>query len=315
MKLSEFLHLFSRYFQDKILPDSTGKKSGGYLCKELLLKCVLEDESEEDPLPQSPEYLTRVFNGICSLPSSSASSIKRRLDSDSIADFIGDPPDDVKEAISRDFLNSGETVSSYDLPNGIRNVLDKILTTIIDLPDQLRLDKVTIHQGVVHWKNKSITLPPALDVPGLLGDDENKYIDALLQVYAQDSKKPVLTIDEISKLDPIYSEHLTLQRQNYYCAESVFHQVRDTFVDGEIEFSILKEETLAGVEDIVGGKCKNGYDRVEKTLTHATLLTLTKSRLTTSDKDLIGPREKKGIIHILVNDGKIVWIKDYDTDI
>ena len=56
-------------------------------------------------------------------------------------------------------------------------------------------------------------------------------------------------------------------------------------------------------------------DRLSDTLKVVTFLHYGKAYLGRENNGLIGTSEKKGIIHMLVNDGKVEWVVDYDTDI
>jgi len=50
-------------------------------------------------------------------------------------------------------------------------------------------------------------------------------------------------------------------------------------------------------------------------MTHVVRITYGKSFLARPDVGYIGNAEKQGIVHLLVNDGDIIWVVDYDENI
>ena len=57
-------------------------------------------------------------------------------------------------------------------------------------------------------------------------------------------------------------------------------------------------------------------DRLNKTMLYIIEDTTkyTKSYIASDGKGFVGPAEKRGTLHILVNDGKVEWIKAYDEE-
>ena len=97
------------------------------------------------------------------------------------------------------------------------------------------------------------------------------------------------------------------QRENYYNAESVARSVREVFLDGEDDFNRLKDDTYDGVSVTCWNDYKNGFLRLIAVLTQASLVPLTKSYLY-QNSNWIGNSERKGICHMLVNDGRLRWV-------
>ena len=84
--------------------------------------------------------------------------------------------------------------------------------------------------------------------------------------------------------------------------------------DGENQFQILKEDAYEGIkETYFVENYKNGNERLNAVMIKITSTTLDKSTLA-HIKNLIGNKEKKGICHILVNDGVIVSWVDIDAE-
>jgi hypothetical protein len=60
---------------------------------------------------------------------------------------------------------------------------------------------------------------------------------------------------------------------------------------------------------------KNALERVDSTMQKVVDITFSKNILTRDNNGIIGNPEKQGMVHMLVNEGKIEWVVDYDTDI
>jgi hypothetical protein len=318
MTLSDFLQLLDKYLDAFVYPEATrNKERRNYITTETLLTWFLSLDNDEDytVLEKSPDFLDRVYNGALSLPVKDAKQMRGRLDSYVFEEHTKNLSPEALASMCEEFQKKGETISPNNAPEDLTNLLGRILDDLISHPKKATLKRATIHDGVVQIGSKVFNLPPQLSVPSSVSEEEQVYVDALLTVYAQDCKKDDISLKDLENLPQIYQDHFRVQRQNYYAAESVLHQVRDTFVDGEHEFESLKEETLEGIEATLLKKYKNGFDRLQESLMLVTFLPYSKSLLARSDKNLVGPRERRGLLHMLVNDGKITWIKEYDGTI
>lgn len=161
--------------------------------------------------------------------------------------------------------------------------------------------------------NKTLNIPAELITPDTVQARENRYVDALLEVYSHDTNTETHTVTDLEKLSPKYTKHFKLQRQVFYRAESVLHQIRDTFNDGTAEFNAVKNETYDGIKVKLLEPYDSGYDKINNVLEHVTVLNYSKSYLGRPNNGLIGPSEKQGIVHMLVNDGTIEWLVDDET--
>lgn len=90
--------------------------------------------------------------------------------------------------------------------------------------------------------------------------------------------------------------------------------VRDLFADGEKHFDILKDEIFDSIyETYVDLTLDDGYQRLKNILEIVTKANLN-STILLNIKGLVTIKEKKGICHILVNEGRIKsWVAvDYE---
>lgn len=272
---------------------------------------------EENPLDDlTDDYLRKIFNGSEILSKKAATFIRSNIDISSFEYYCDTVTTDAREKMIDEFANFKLTVSLDNFGEDITNILDQILYYIVSLnPSTSVRDIQFMDDGKIKIGGRIVNLPPELLPPDDFSDFEAPYITALLRVYSQVEKFGPITIDNLKLMHPRYEQHLKFQRENYFSAESLLHQIRDIFIDGEEEFNKVKNETYVGVRNIVLRAYKNAMMRVDKTMDHVVLISYSKSYLARSSNGLIGPAEKQGMVHMLVNDGKIEWVVDYDEDI
>ncbi len=150
--------------------------------------------------------------------------------------------------------------------------------------------------------------PKSVPVPDEILEDESSYINELLSAYGDAEK-----VEGFSKTDlpryPAYSEDLSERRIDYFAAETIRRGVLE-LAHGKLagQFDVLKAETLTGVKDTERQKHDNGYERMLAVMMQATVLPVSNYVLSNSHY-WISNSIKKGVCHVLVNDGKLKWVK------
>lgn len=138
--------------------------------------------------------------------------------------------------------------------------------------------------------------------------EEQVYVDELLAAYAE-----ALNLDELPRESikdfPKYARDFRQRRNEYYSADAIRNETRDVFPDGSNEFEILKKETYSGIYDVHCRHFLNGFERLLNVMDKASDLQINKSLLGKMPH-WISFNEKKGVCHILVNDGEIKWVAD-----
>ncbi len=322
MQLFEFLKIMYDNFGSRIFKDDYELEKTKYtkaeIIKNIFTKFLIEDDDDFILFRgKNDNFLAKILNGTDNLPTQDAIDIHSRMDLDTFKDFFieADLPTDQMDSLINDFKKAGKNLMVDNIEEEIFNILKGILSDIINKKKKISIRKAEINGNIVTIGNKSFKLNDKLVKPF---DDENtndKYITALIKVYQQDSKISISKVDEITKLPLIYQKHFKIQRESFYNAECVLHQIRDAFYDGESEFNLFKDEIYEGIEEHLIQKYKNGFFRVQKVLEIVVIANFSKSYLSKNNNGLIGPKEKKGIVHMLVNDGRIDWVTDYDEDI
>jgi len=153
-----------------------------------------------------------------------------------------------------------------------------------------------------------IKLHPSLKPHGDINEATLPYIHALCEVYAEQLAKDV-TPKTTGELPEKLQRHLELQRQAYFDAKSIERSVRDAFVDGERQFSALKDDAYDGIEMVYFDEDhETGYVRLREVLKKITSTELAKSNLV-NIKGFITNKTRKGVCHILVDDARIKsWV-------
>lgn len=149
--------------------------------------------------------------------------------------------------------------------------------------------------------------PKEMVVPNEPTDEELAYITELLEAYAEAAGVSELSRAALSGY-PKYSDDLRQRRKEYYAAETIRRGTREVFKESDSDqFELLKEETYDGIFDIHSQDYKSGFDRLLKVMTQVSAIQINKCSLSKLP-EWIGNKEKKGVCHILVNDGRISWV-------
>lgn len=153
--------------------------------------------------------------------------------------------------------------------------------------------------------------PNPMTPPKDLAEHELPYATELLAAYADAEKIPEMVREDL--IDPKYGRYLRnfdRQRVFYYLAETILEASRDTLKLKESEcFDKAKDEVF----DYIIQTCDNPYDDGYKRL----LAVIDRAAGTPFSKmvddmllNWMGPGEKQGVCHMLVNDKRIRWVDD-----
>lgn len=102
------------------------------------------------------------------------------------------------------------------------------------------------------------------------------------------------------------------RRIEYFAAEAVRRGTRENFRNNDPDnlFTALMSETLDGVSDVHAMGYRHGFERLLSVMKHATALHF-ENCILGRIPDWVGPSQKKGVCHMLVNEGQIKgWVND-----
>ena len=171
---------------------------------------------------------------------------------------------------------------------------------IEEIDEDIRTFKELIKRS--HKKPKSIVPPDEIQ------DHEIGYVRELYRVYGQVSGQEYARPKDLDG-EPNLRKNFNRQRKDYYLAETIHRELRDTIRLDEEGFDLLKDEVYDGVITTCEKPYNSGLDRLTAVMEHATGVPLS-NNLQDRMLDWVGPGEKKGVCHMLVNDNKLGWIED-----
>lgn len=305
------------------------KNAGDFVC--VLIDAILDDEALEKDQEPNPMYAlgksTReaYYSGRLPISQKRAGNIAPRISEEKFAGFVDTYSMDALDHMRDKLAEFGFDVPSYEVGKALANILaqiirrradglsDDVVTLNYERHESGRLLKdiapATIERrgDKLHIGGEVITIHQLL-VPDNVNKQELDYIRALYEAYAEKLHKETFTDADVPSLPKRYAENYKEQRMAYYSAVNIERSVRDIFDNGENEFSQLKDDAWHGINTTYWKDYDDGYARLNAVLEKITSTTLDGSVLSQM-QHLIGNLEKKGICHILVNDGVIEsWV-------
>ncbi|EAD5566593.1 hypothetical protein AK24_04885 [Listeria monocytogenes] len=318
MNLSEVAIMLKKYIGDK-------NSTQGEFMDELLRN--LFDESEADNYPYldletGEARLSRIFSGDKKngMSKTAASFFLSNLDMKKAADFIdSNLKGDSIVALASEIDASSVIFQSSEVSEKCVELIVKALQQIanktrkkVAVEDKLKLSDIQLasirvnNDGTFSINNEIKKIFDDLPVPIDIDAEELKYIQALLSAYAE---KNSCEYTDSKELPAKHLNDLKTQRKNFYKAESIRRGIRDNFTpdEGIEHFSVLKEDMFDGIEDTYQSDYENGYLRLKAVLKQSSIITLNGSVLSFIP-GILSNSTKKGICHMLVNDGRLNWV-------
>ncbi len=142
--------------------------------------------------------------------------------------------------------------------------------------------------------------PEPTPPPDEISIEESRYVEQLLQAYADHTKGDIADISQLKKEWKKLHEHFLRQRTSFYRAESLRVFARASVPAGT--FESFQEEILSGVIDHCESDHADGYARVRAVMEAARVLQMTSNALLTRAK----LQDRDGICHQLANEGSSV---------
>lgn len=202
----------------------------------------------------------------------------------------------------------GEFLGKAFLSAVLRDNTQKELLQNDSTPNETSIaDDIEAFKRVI--SNMRSRKPNPLSPPPVVAEEEMRYVKELYQVYQERTGMKCSCQEDLDSM-PKMKKNFNRQRKDYYKAETIRRGLRDTVSLQENEcFDIAKEEVYEGVVSTEEKDYDSGFDRMSAVMEHATLVQLSPN-LNLMTLDWIGPGEKKGICHMLVNDKLLSWMGD-----
>lgn len=146
--------------------------------------------------------------------------------------------------------------------------------------------------------------PEPIKPPSVINKEEQIYIQKLFDCYS-DYKKDKLTSEADLLNDSRLHQHFIRQREYFYEAESLLRFERDAFPPDTLAFEDLKKQIYDCVIDLVHDDYDTAFNRLKTVTTEVKKYNL---RRENPLSDLVGPGDKHGICHHLVNENNFEWV-------
>mgnify|MGYP000699569993 CR=1 FL=1 len=317
MKVAKFIEIISRYFSNQIpASETTGRVSNG-LRYRIVLTWFTDISADEngrisEAINKKDASCDKYFSETNDrdMPITDAQLIVGKVIPDNFEDIFydADLSDSELSRLQDELSSFGYDIDGDDYPTELTDVFIQVLKERAETNKKSTIRGAQfIGNDKVQIGGKIINLPPKLEMPNLPAECENKYITALLEVYSVDSKTTIASISDLDNAKQEYKTDLQFHREDFYNAESVLHQVRDFFYDGEFEFNAMKDEIYQAIKRDVCCPTEP-YKNMCDVMKTVCIVSFSKSYLSASGNGLVGPSEKRGMVHLLINDGKCRWL-------
>jgi len=148
---------------------------------------------------------------------------------------------------------------------------------------------------------------PKAKVPKQVQQPEIKYVMQLYAAYSDAAGKPINKASDLDVLE--YRDDFEHHRKNYYMAELVCRETRDAVRPDEASpIEALKDEVEEGIYGTRRRPYNDAVLKVNAVMEQASKVPIS-SWVDNATFNWIGPAEKKGVCHILVNDERFKWVE------
>ena len=275
------------------------------------------------------DTLSRIYKGKYSISKRNATIIKGKIDKHQFATYINNKPLDVQLEIATSMQKHIPEFDCDDIGQSCAELFSKVLDDIFTSGTsssksfvKTSTNNKSIHEvpatqvyynhldGKIHIGNESISMPKEVSPPDNIAEEEDVYINQLFAAYCDAEDRKLITKDDITTLPKKYQRNFQEQRKNFYNAKHICHSVKEIFVDGSKQFDILKNDIYDYISETYEDDYDHGYARLISVLKK--VVDSNSTSLLSSMHNIISPKAKKGICHMLVNDAKLSWVIDED---
>ena len=139
------------------------------------------------------------------------------------------------------------------------------------------------------------------------------FVNQLYAAYAQKTGRKVSKRNDVARVG--YEEHFDTQRKWYYYAETIRREIRDSRKRKEEDgFKTLKDEVEAGIyHETHIKKYNDPVERINEVTERARDVDVSLSTQHLLN-NWIGPAEKMGVCHMLVNEDRLYWVEENENE-
>lgn len=307
------------------LPELLDAFTGGKLNKGELDLPNLCDEA-------NPNTLKSKANGSRGLSKEEATKLYENFNYDSLETYFNDLISnvhlvDIRNTIVKYGFKLESNLDDSLIPEVCAKLMKKIIHDLslgkketlppLEYSNFKSLSKAVINasefkNGTLYINGEKIPVSKKLAQMNIEVDSNLVFIKKLFEVYSEALGKKVSNQKDL--LGTEYEKHLSEHTKFYFEARYKENATRELFEEGESEFNSIKNEIEAGIFDaLYYVKYENGINRITELMnTIATNLQLNSSLLL-NIRGFINVPTRKGILHILIEDGKIKsWVNPHE---
>ena len=281
-----------------------------------LVGSIIEDTDDESGslLDNTPDYLTRIYNGTKPFPRKDAAFVLGHLDKAKFEAYISGLSDDAIDGLRTSLANKGITVAKkYEVASKCADIFAEIMTNCANSTRQRPTNSFKVadpFEALKRAEELLATLPAPTQIapPEQHLIEEQLYISELYAAYGD--KEGIASFGEEHLPQYCeYDEDIKERRIDYFAAESIRRGVSELY-SGQYadQFDVIKDETLAGVINTARRSFPNGYERLLSVMEQAVAIQVRQYILSQSP-NWISNRIKMGVCHFLVTDKKLKWVK------
>lgn len=278
-----------------------------------------------NPFEASPDTNDRKLKGTIPLGKRNVQKVLNHPDTNKFASYIDNLPWENQRAIEEELKKRIQPFNEDDvLGYACADLFMQILNDIYDGAEfsspimdhstptaQMQgIPIVSVYydasDGKLHIGDIEINIPAEIAPPDDIAPHEEIYVKALFDAYASAMKSGPIDKDALSSLPNKYKRNFSDQRINYYSAVRIDRFVRETIADGNSEADKWKKGTFDYIKDTLWDDYDDGYKRLLEVLKK--VVDSSTTSVIEGFKNLIGAKEKKGVCHLLANDGTLQWV-------
>lgn len=259
------------------------------------MKAVVADYFEANLIPNIPNtVLTSVLDDVDNLVRNSADVRKKKRDA-------------LKQAYQQKKSDANYLAEVYlvAICNGT-NKIDNADSTTTSKNKKIK-DPFEALDELEASINK-LPVPIQKAPPKHILQEEQPYISELYAAYGDKEGVKDFCEKHLAQYAE-YNEDRDDRRIDYFAADSIRQGIRELYLDEYTnQFTVLKEETWAGIRNTARKSYPNGYEKMLSVMEQAAIIQVAQYTLSRSP-NWISNRIKMGVCHFLVNDNILKWVK------
>lgn len=196
----------------------------------------------------------------------------------------------------------------YDLSLGRKETLPPLEYLDFKSLGSASIKAAEFKNGALYINGEKMPISKKLAQMDIAVDGDLLFVKKLFEAYSEALGRKISDQDGLN--GTIYEKHLSEHTKFYFEARYKENAARELFDDGETEFESIEKEIEDGIFDaLYFGKYENGIERITNVMNTIITNLQLNSSLLLNIRGFINVSTRKGILHILVEEGRIrSWV-------